>query len=369
MISSVDTLVKKPYKDKQVSAVYKFDHQLVTYLDQTFIDMSLLEEGIKDDYDIIDLTHKILKDFGLSEFNVSRTSLADTYSFDNHIYYNDDHYSTGCIETVFHEVAHVIQSFLGGHDDYAFAHSGCFLSVLRMLFNHYDIISTKKFNSLVGYSNLKMELYDDYIIDYSIEKTTRTQHLEHISTMSNYKRLKLNSFFSPYTISFDLSLRGVIEHDDHKEIVVFDAISNKKISFKTKKLGFEKELNNRFSSYSMEELSGSTLFSPIASFDERKKRTLQRSIPSKKGFCFVNFSTNDSGKTIHNRYLFEDKSILNADKSINSSQTDLKSKLKDGILFKKDKGVVFVSSSWNEYIELLSSLLKEINKREVLSNS
>jgi hypothetical protein len=251
---SVKSIKKELSRDSQRSKVYSMDRLLKKTINQRIkvneIDLTKLYGELEDKNDIIKLTEKIFDDFSLSGCTACVSNSA-TFSFcrSRSITYTSFAFTNNDIETVIHEVSHlVINALFGYHSD---GHGALYVTVFKYLLNYYNLINNEDFDKINQMmTGNKVKEFSDYFIDFKFISNNQADEL-----ISKYE-IKERSYSSSFEHLKFKDLNGNFEIIIRKNL-----LNNKSIYIKRNLFLYEEE-GNVFSKMTNKDLLNTVLFSP-----------------------------------------------------------------------------------------------------------
>lgn len=164
---SIDSINDISTRDSQKRKVYSLDDDLQEYIRYTKPSLFKLTRGLDvEDVGIKQVALNVLEDFGITDCKIHLSKTFNSYEYMGDIYFHQTVF-TGCnVEIVLHEIVHVFQERLTCMA--CSAHGKTFVTLLRYLLNHYEIVSNEKFDEL---SSGKVKYFHD--LDFNFEEVTK----------------------------------------------------------------------------------------------------------------------------------------------------------------------------------------------------
>lgn len=259
MRQSVQTATKQSNRDSQKQMVYAFDEILWEKMNEKKIDYPKLFRGKTfDEISIQEMASNVQRDFGIDIGKIEcRTD--DNYFKGGKIVLSASVFKEKNIEIMLHEFAHCFCSFIFTSDRQQ-DHGAEFVSVLRYLFNFYEILSYDAFDDLIKKHFPKINYYFDFIE----EMTPLSEEAFHLAQDAADKNdFKRNG---TYFLSFNNFSRSTKESE--KQIYHFINGFEKDVFFKVtlNKCGFE--YKTPFSDLTFEEFKNTVLLSSVCVMDQ-----------------------------------------------------------------------------------------------------
>lgn len=258
---------KKSKNDTQKINVYKLDRYLERILERGYVNLDKLYGDLPKDSSVIELTNKLFADFNVE--NISTTminpkgNVGYSYQQGYRIVYDEKELEGNGIETALHEFAHYIVDNLFSLKD---KHGAFFITVLKWLFNHYEIIDELHFevgNKLVA--NGKIQFLDDALIEIRALSSIEVDYLLENEDMV----LKTKSGTST---KYEL----INKETNQKHVLRYNEKTGKGVLTIRKLFGYE--LNELMvKNIPKEELLGFTIISPIYVMDDEGYQVTSRS--------------------------------------------------------------------------------------------
>ena len=247
---SIETIKFEKTQDRQKHLVYSLDSELSLLIKQKKITPRIIFKDIKNELDIIEFTKKILEDFAIStyESKILKSKITQiSYVQFNTINYAPQHTKGNFIETVIHEITHVLSVSHFNYNSDA-VHDGFFVALFKKVLEHYNIInhSEWKIASFLS-SNHKTEIYNDS--DISINMITKKE--AELLIDLNYTK----------TNKKDLTIYEYKNNESNTlNIIRIDHLTDKATHTTRKLMPYERTIN-LFSQWTAEELVNFTLLS------------------------------------------------------------------------------------------------------------
>jgi hypothetical protein len=306
---SIEKILYESKNDTQKKIAYKLDDELDLIIKQKKIKPSDIFSSIKNDNDIIEFTNKIFEDFAISSNKAHITNnLKCSYVSCDNIYYSKIHSNRNFIETVIHEMAHVISTTHFAYNSQAF-HDHFFISLMKELFSYYGIVNENEW-AIAEFlsSNNKIKSFSD--IDIKINKITKKEA---------DKLIAIN-----YTQTYQCNSNGY-EFKDYENnkynIITIDTKTNKAIHSQRNLMPYERD-TNVFSKLSVNDLTNLYIISP-------------------------NYSADDYGDPNYSKSGCAGVSILNAE--ISDNRNRLRTYKEFETCWSKNESNLFIKSKINEY--------------------
>lgn len=316
-IKTINVLRKK---DVDSQFRYSFDEAL-SYL---------VKKHYKTETDILTLTRKLLNDFGLFDVKIIQTNKDYSYAtaLTNCIAFSQYHIEKNCIETAFHEFAHIIAQYVFSLPT-GNQHDSVFSSILKFLLLKYEILTADQIDYAQTISHTELS-------DAAIVKLEITSHAE------------ANQFIN--SLGLEREPKYNFEHTDQKQQLNYRVMfcENDIAVISVRQLyGFEIE-QNIFSELTDSELSSFVLFSPNVLLNDNGEI-----ITSKYYGCmgFIQYSVNSNHRLDFFFELTDSKAVTTT--YINNLVAQLKL---NKIKYKR-------STTINEFELLKKQLNEELNKR------
>lgn len=269
--------------DKQRQIVYSMDRSLEDLINDAYYPK--LYKGLSKDADLFQLGQNIANDFGLHEDVIRKTNQQNCSYYMGYVYLTPLTLRENCLETLIHEFAHLFCDYFFRSEEQK-GHDGHFMATLRWLFNHYDILSTEKFNHFIETNYPSIEVYDDFIHTFEfVDKETLD------SKFNQAKESKVESSHTAWT-QYNTFKREQVISEDFIEYFIENTKFENYIYIKVRRTSYEK---NYFFNTDIETMRKTVLLSPPYVMDTDGERITNRNyFPAYLGYCDVDGSLIDN---------------------------------------------------------------------------
>jgi hypothetical protein len=164
---SIDSINDISTRDSQKRKVYSLDDDLQEYIRYAKPSLFKLTRGLHiDGAGVKQIALNVLEDFGITDCKIYTSKTFNSYEYMGDIYFHPTVFTSFNIEIVLHEIVHVFQERLTCMA--CSAHGEVFVTLLRYLLNHYEIVNNEKFDEL---NSGKVKYFHD--LDFSFKEVTR----------------------------------------------------------------------------------------------------------------------------------------------------------------------------------------------------
>lgn len=251
-------ITKRLKNETQKLNVYKLDRYLERVMEEESVNLDKLYGNLSKDSSIIELTNKLFNDFNVEDVSSASINpkgyVGYSYQQGYRIIYDEGVFESNCIETVLHEFAHYIVDNLFSLRD---KHGAFFTTVLKWLFNHYEIMDELHFevgNKVVA--NGKIKFLDEALIEIRALSNVEVEYL--LENKDMIRKTKSGTSVKYELINKDKKEKHVLRHNEK---------TGKGVLTIRKLFGYELE-ELMIENISKEELLGFTIISPIYVMDD-----------------------------------------------------------------------------------------------------
>lgn len=358
MITFCADVKKQIFKDAQKNRVYDFDSLLEKEIEKIERPFETLWEKYGRKPTIQEISNFISTDFGLPVKDIKTTNANQSFYQTGSITLNQYHKNN--IEVLMHEYAHYFCDVFFRTKNQTI-HGGEFMSVFRFLLNHYNLISTEKFNQLINIEGLNVDVYTDFIV--SFDNLTEKEYLIKID--------EAKQKYSEEDIYFWDSWGYIERYFYSSKTKYFNFIknesNNKFFLITLKKLGYEND--GLFDDLTNDDINNTVLVSPSHLMDHDGFPCRGRYSFKYYGFSVI------KGEDFFNTDYIHFYSSYNTVEFLSNGE-DLKDKKetntekKDYINYLKNKGFnVIITKSIKEYREMGDIFVKKFKELNQLKKN
>lgn len=162
MIYSVNDIKKPIHIDHQKNEAYSFDCIIENIMAEKGNVFPKLYRNLDESATLQQLSDHISEDFGLCVGDLKISETKYSYYYNGRIWLHPTVKDNNDLETLLHEYAHLFVDYFFNTPSKN-SHGGEFMSVLRFLLNHYDILSNSEFDKISERFGQNIHVYNDYV--------------------------------------------------------------------------------------------------------------------------------------------------------------------------------------------------------------